>query len=82
MYRVNCLCEPQLSSRGLYPTTSEHNTIQKVSALMDFITYCDGTNDLFKISGITGTPVSYLAELAEKLVQAGLLLDDDTPSRT
>ena len=81
-YRVNCLCEPQLSSRGLYPTTSEHNTIQKVSALMDFITYCDGTNDLFKISGITGTPVSYLAELAEKLVQAGLLSDDDTPSRT
>jgi aminopeptidase-like protein len=41
--------------------------------MMNFIAYCDGTNDLFDISGIIGEPVSKLAAMAGTLLKAGLI---------
>jgi aminopeptidase-like protein len=72
-YRVTVICEPQLSPRGLYPSVSAKNTGWEARSMMNFIAYCDGTNDLFDISGLIGEPIPKLAGMAETLVNAGLL---------
>ena len=72
-YKINCLCEPQLGKRGLYPTISRKGQYDEVSSMMDFIAYADGTNDLIAISDIIGSPVTELISIADKLKIAGLL---------
>ncbi|MDR0616719.1 MAG: DUF4910 domain-containing protein [Synergistaceae bacterium] len=72
-YRVKILCEPQMSQRGLYPTMSKRGAAWQTRSMMNFIAYCDGTNDLFDISGIIGEPATRLADYAEVLSDAGLI---------
>ena len=72
-YRTRCLCEPQLSPRGLYPTVSNKNSGAMVRTMMNFIAYCDGCNDLFEISERIGVSVRELIPLADKLKEAGLI---------
>ena len=72
-YEIQCLCEPQLGKRGLYPTISQKGSYDEVKAMTDFIAYADGTNDLIAISDRIGVPVGNLAEIAKKLVAAGLM---------
>jgi len=72
-YKIECYCEPQLSSRGLYPTESYNRSSATVKDMMDFIAFADGTNDLFQISNRIGVPVTRLHEIAQKLLAAGLL---------
>ena len=44
-------CEPQLSKRDLYPTTSFHNSFSKHQKLIkDFLSYCDGNLYLHEIA--------------------------------
>ena len=50
IYRINCLCEPQLGPRGLYPTECFNRSSIAVKDMMDFIAYADGTMDLIEIS--------------------------------
>lgn len=71
-YRINCLCEPQLGPRGLYPTECFNRSSISVKDMMDFIAYADGTQDLFDISDRIGVPVSRLDEIAQKLMEADL----------
>ena len=71
-YKVNCLCEPQLGPRGLYPTECFNRSSISVKDMMDFIAYADGTQDLFDISDRIGVPVSRLDEIAQKLMEADL----------
>ena len=73
-YRVNCLCEPQLGRRGLYPTLSRKGAYDEIKAMTDFIAYADGTNDLFDISNMIQVPVYRLIEIADKLEKNGLLV--------
>ena len=72
-YKINCLGEPQLGKRGLYPTVSKKGQYDEVKSLMDFIAYADGTNDLIDISDITGVSVEQLYRCSENLISAGLL---------
>jgi aminopeptidase-like protein len=72
-YKVQTLCEPQLSPRGLYPSISDKNSGQTVRTMMNFIAYCDGRNDLFGISALTGAPVSDLILMAHKLSAAAVI---------
>lgn len=72
-YRINVLCEPQLGKRGLYPTVSQKNSYSGVMAMMDFIAYADGRNDLVEISDRIGVPMSTLIPIAQKLIRSGLL---------
>ncbi len=72
-YKVNCYCEPQLGSRGLYPTESFNHSSLAVQDMMNFIAYADGTQDLFEISKIIHVPISKLHEIAVKLKGVGLL---------
>lgn len=72
-YKIKCLCEPQLGKRGLYPTTSSKGSSDVVRNMINFITYCDGTNDLIDISNIINVSTDELIGYAEKLLNADLL---------
>lgn len=72
-YRVNCLCEPQLGRRGLYPTVSKKGTYGSSRTTADMIAYCDGSNDLIDISDIIDVPADILAGIAKTLEDGGLI---------
>ncbi len=74
-YKMNCLGEPQLGKRGLYPTISTPTSAVEVERMIDFISYADGKNDLIDISNKTKTPVWELYPIAEKLMKADLLTE-------
>lgn len=73
-YKINCLCEPQLGKRGLYPTISQKGSSNIVSAMSDFITYADGTNDLIDISNKIGVSTEGLIDVVD-LLHANDLID-------
>lgn len=50
--KVKVLCEPQLGKRGLYPEISTKDSGEVVKNMMNFISYCDGTNSILEISDI------------------------------
>jgi aminopeptidase-like protein len=72
-YKVTCYGEPQLGKRGLYPSLSKKDKDHPVRTMMDFIAYADGTNDLLDISNIIGKPVRELADIVDRLTEAGLI---------
>ena len=72
-YQVQVLCEPQLGKRGLYPTTSQKGSYDKVKAMVDFIAYADGKTDLIDISDKIGVPISELISVIKELNEAELI---------
>lgn len=72
-YKVTCFCEPQLGKRGLHPTISKKGKHDESRAMMDFIAYADGANDLIRISDIINVPIKRVIEIAESLKDAGLI---------
>lgn len=72
-YQVQVLCEPQLGKRGLYPTTSQKGSYDKVKAMVDFIAYADGKTDLIDISNKIKTPVGELIAVVKRLNNANLI---------
>jgi aminopeptidase-like protein len=75
VYRVTCYAEPQLGKRGLYPNLSTKHSGAAVQTMMDFIAYADGTNDLLQISNYIKKPVWEIIPIAEKLLEAGLIIE-------
>jgi len=43
-------CEPQLSKRGLYPSTSKKGIYNSIDTRMDFLAYADGCDNIFEIA--------------------------------
>ena len=80
-YRASCLGEPQLGRRGLYPTIGSKDSHGQVQHILDLLAYADGAHDFIEISNIIGVPVWNLYPLAEKLANAGLLVEE-SPIRT
>lgn len=72
-YKINCICEPQLGPRGLYPTISQKGSSSDTEVMMMFIFYSDGRSDLIDISNIIGAPIGELIKVVEKLSAAGLV---------
>ena len=72
-YYVTVLGEPQLGKRGLYPTVSQKGSYNEVKAMVDFIAYADGLNDLFDISRLIGVPAYNLIPIIQKLVSNDLI---------
>jgi len=72
-YRVNCIGEPCLGKRGLYPTLSTKHSADNVKVMMDFIAYADGTNALISIADTIGVSVWDLFPIVERLRDAGLI---------
>ena len=73
IYKVNFLCEPQMSKRGLYPTLSDKNQKNYTKLLMDFISFCDGENTLIDIAEKINVPAWNLYDLIEKLISEDLI---------
>jgi len=71
--RVSVFGEPQLGKRGLYPTLSTKETGAQVSAMMNLISYCDGTHTLLDIAEIIDEPVSKLVTILRPLLKEGLI---------
>jgi aminopeptidase-like protein len=72
-YQSVTLCEPQLGSRGLYPTVSTKESKKQVSAMMDILTYSDGTKTLLDIANTINCPIWDLYSNVDILLQCGLL---------
>ena len=70
---VNVYCEPQLGKRGLYPTLSTKNTHNKVSLMMNLITWSDGKNSLIEIAEICGVPVWDLYPIIKEMQSRELI---------
>ncbi|MGI9463401.1 MAG: DUF4910 domain-containing protein, partial [Aestuariivirgaceae bacterium] len=66
-------CEPQLGKRGLYPTLSTKESGQQVHTMMNVIAYADGKTDLLELSAKLTIDPFECAEIAERLVAAGVL---------
>ncbi|MCR4867532.1 MAG: DUF4910 domain-containing protein [Lachnospiraceae bacterium] len=73
IYRVTCLCEPQLGKRGLVPTMSSKETYQETLALKDILAYTDGSNDLLELSELIEQPFSLVSSVMDKLIECGLV---------
>lgn len=73
-YKMTCKGEPQLGKRGLYPTISQKGSYNAVSAMVDFIAFADGRNDLIDISNIIGVPTTELIEIKDKLIKNDLIV--------
>lgn len=72
-YKVNCLGEPQLGKRGLYPTLSTKKSGKTVRDMMNFIAYADGNNDLIDISNIIKVSAKSLYPIIKNLKENNLL---------
>ena len=76
-YKMKVLGEPQLGKRGLYPTVSQKGSYDEIRAMVDFISYADGKNDLIDISNIVKVPVNNLIKIIDKLLAHNLLEYDN-----
>lgn len=66
--KVSVLCEPQLGKRGLYPNTSKlYDGVHPAKIRMEILSQCDGTQNIFEISKVTGI------NLQNALVELSLL---------
>ena len=66
-YTVQCLGEPQLGKRGLYPTISQKNAYADVRSMTNVIAYCDGNHDLFDLSERIGISLDELYPIIRRL---------------
>ena len=64
-YQVQVLCEPQLGKRGLYLTTSQKGSYDKVKVMVDFIAYADGKTDIIDISNKILVPIGELIRVVK-----------------
>lgn len=71
--RPTVLCEPQLGRRGLYPTLSTKQSAALVRDMMNILGYVDGSTSNLRIAERIGVPLWSLAEIIDKLKQAGVL---------
>lgn len=72
-FNVQCMGEPQLGKRGLYPTLSTKKSGEAVRSMMNLLAYSDGNNDLVDISNLIKMPVWELYPIVDSLRKAGLL---------
>jgi aminopeptidase-like protein len=75
-------CEPNLGSRGLYPTTGgAAGCEQGLEDMMQLLNFCDGGPDLLAVADRAGRPIAALAPIAEMLSERGLLRRPASGSR-
>ncbi|MBR5361429.1 MAG: DUF4910 domain-containing protein, partial [Lachnospiraceae bacterium] len=76
VFRVTCLCEPQLGKRGLVPTMSSKETYQETLAMKDVLAYADGTHDIYELAKIIEQPENVVEKVVGQLLDAGLLREE------
>jgi aminopeptidase-like protein len=73
IYKVNVLCEPQMSRRGLYPMLSTKKSGEQTRLIMNLLSYCDGEHSLIDIAEKINIPAWDLFELIETLISHDLI---------
>jgi aminopeptidase-like protein len=71
--KVKVFCEPQLGKRGLYPNISTKQSGNIVRNMMNFISYCDGSNSILEISQICGIDFDESFSYYVKMKENGLM---------
>ena len=70
------VCEPMLSKRKLYPTTStlrKNQIHQNEKNILHFMSYSDGKNDLERISTLINLPINKVTKIFKFLVKRNLI---------
>ena len=67
------LCEPFMSKRNMYPTTSFKNNSKETDKVMDFLQYADGTNTLEQISNKIKISVTHCKTIYKRLKKENLI---------
>ncbi len=67
------LCEPFMSKRNMYPTTSFKNNSKETDKVMDFLQYADGTNTLEQISYKIKISVTHCKTIYKRLKKENLI---------
>jgi aminopeptidase-like protein len=73
LYLAQVKGEPNLGSRGLYPTISTTDTHNIVLGLINVFSYSDGLHDLLAIAELLDMPIWELAKAANSLNSHGLI---------
>ncbi len=73
VYRSKTMCEPMLGKHGLYRSLGTRDADESVRILLNFLSYADGTRDLFEVCDVIGISVSEAIETAQTLMRAGLI---------
>lgn len=71
--KVTMKCEPQLGKRGLYPNLSNNKLPNDVKLRTNFLTFCDGSKNIFEISRILKTNLKFILEESKLLSKYGIL---------
>lgn len=66
------LCEPFMSKRNLYSSLGGLKTGVK-PRIMDILTWCDGTNNIYEISKKTNTNIKITEDILKKLKKEKLV---------
>ena len=72
--KVITSCEPQLGKRGLYPNISNSQRAKSVDIRMNFLTYCDGTCNIFDICKIINCDLKTVIDEYKLLKQNNLVV--------
>jgi len=77
--KLSVICEPQLGKRGLYPDLSTKSSRNKVNAILDIITWSDGSHSLIEIAELSGLPIWELYDTLNQLSRHHLIELLDSP---
>jgi aminopeptidase-like protein len=70
---ITTLGEPQLGTRGIYPTLSTKEKSKEIRVIMDLLTWSDGANSLLDIAEKCNVPIWELYKNVELLERLELL---------
>ena len=73
--KVKFKCEPQLSKRKLYSSTSQKSKYndRTVKRRMNILAYCDGNRDIFEIANTINEPLEAVTLEIKNLQAEGLI---------
>jgi len=69
--------EPQLGKRGLYPTFTQTGNEDHIRAMMWILNLADGEHDLISMSERSNYPVKTLLPIIDKLIENGILKNEE-----
>ncbi len=71
------ICEPQMSKRSLYPTTSIKNSTLSVRNTMNVLSYLDGRTNLYRVASECGMTEVECKGIVDSLLSSNLIEETD-----
>lgn len=73
IYAPLIVCEPNLGSRGLYPTLSSSTNLKSAYIYRDFLAFVNAKRDIIDIAQILGIKAHELGKIAKECEEKGLI---------